>query len=158
MVYGSLAAIIGGLVFVIYYCTTKYISLKNNPLPTSFTFSSDVSYYFSISYTWLTIVCIASFILLVLLLIIIAVIKRLRLAIQLIVEASKAVSDIFISVFFPIIPLILEIGFLVYFAATAIFLACNGTAVYQLANSTNTTTSVSNSTSSNNSSSTTLVK
>lgn len=42
------------------------------------------------------------------------------------------------SVFFPIIPLLLEVGFLVYFGATAVFIASNiGAAKYKLVNGTN---------------------
>lgn len=138
----------GGLSYVIYYCVTKYLSLKDKPPPSSFTFSSDISYYFSISYTWLAIACLASLILLILVLVVLVLLKRLRLAIQLIKEASKAISDVFVTVLFPIIPLILELGFLGYFAATAVYIASNvGSAQYRLVNT--NSSNLTNDTSSN---------
>lgn len=144
LVYGTLIALIAALSYAIYYCVTKYLALKGNS-PTSFTLSSDINYYFSIGYTWLVIACIASLVLLILLLVILVIIKRLRLAIQLICEASKAIADMFITVFFPVIPLLLEIGFFVYFAATAVYIASPGAALYRTVNTNNTNSSNSTS-------------
>jgi solute carrier family 44 (choline transporter-like protein), member 2/4/5 len=144
IVYLTLLILIGGLSFVIYYCVTKYLALKDSTPSGGFQFSTDINYYFGISYTWLVIACIAALILIIILLLLIVMFKRLRLAIQLICEASRAVNDTFITVLFPVIPLLLELGFLVYFAATAVFLACNSSAIYKIAN-TNTTSSNSTS-------------
>lgn len=125
------------LAFVIWFCVNKYITLKAN---TTFTFTSDVSYYFSLGVTWLVIGCIAGVVLLILLLLILVLFKRLRFAIQIICEASKAITSVFLSVIFPVFPLILRLAFLVYFIGTAVYLACAGSALYQLVN-TNTTNS-----------------
>jgi solute carrier family 44 (choline transporter-like protein), member 2/4/5 len=143
-IYGTLIAIVLALAFVIYFCITKYIALQGN---STFTFSSNVSYYFSLGITWLVIGIIAGVVLIILLLIIIILIKRLRIAIQIICEASKAITSTVLSVLFPIIPLILQLAFFLYYIAVAVYLACMGNTLYKLAsvsssNSSNTTTNV----------------
>ena len=143
-IYGTLVAMLALLSFATYFCITKYIKLKDNPnsisnSTTSFQFTTDVNYYLSLSITWLVIGIIAAVVLFIVLLLILVLIKRLRLAIQLIREGSKAITGVFLTVLFPIIPLILELALLVYFIATAVYLACSGSALYRVTNSTNST-------------------
>ena len=93
--------------------------------------------------TWLVLAIIVAIILLVILLLIVALIKRIRLAIRIIVEASRAVTGVFLSLFWPLVPLILEVAALVYFLAVAVYLSTAGQAIYKSANSTtNATTCV----------------
>ncbi len=80
-------------------------------------------------------------VLLIVLLLIIALIKRIRTAIAIICEASKAVTGVFITLFFPVFPLLIEAGVLLYFIATTVYLATAGTAVYKQANSTSASVS-----------------
>ena len=143
MIYGTLIGIVAGLSFAVYYCVTKYIALKNN---TTWTWTTNISTYFSLGITWLVIGCIAGVLLLVILLLFLILIKRLRLAIQLIREASKAVTSVFLTLIFPIIPLTLEVLALVYFVATGVYLSCSGNAIFQSANSTNSSVSCNPST------------
>ena len=122
------------LSFAIYYCIDKYIKLQNN---TDFQWTTDVSSYFSLGITWLVLGIIAGVALLIIILLIIALIKRIRVAIQIICEASKAITGVFITLFFPIFPLILEVAVLLYFIATSVYLSTAGSAVYKSANATN---------------------
>ncbi len=137
MIVISILGIIGLLVFAIYYCISSYISIKNSGNEPNAEFRLEFNYYFSLSITWLIIGIIAAIVLLIILLLIIFLIKRLRLAIQLIREASKAVVSLFITLIFPIIPLLIQLGFLAYFLITAVILASSGKNIYKVANSTN---------------------
>ena len=69
----------------------------------------------SLSITWLVAGIILGVVLLVVLLLILFLIKRVRLAIRLIGEASRAVTSVFLTLLFPLIPLLLQIGLLAYF-------------------------------------------
>ena len=67
--------------------------------------------------------------------------RRLRLAIQFIAEASRAVSCVFSALIFPVFPLLFKAAFLAYFVANGVILACSGKALYRNANSTNVSAS-----------------
>jgi choline transporter-like protein 2/4/5 len=144
MIYSTIIGIVAGLSYIVYFCVMKYLEFKSN---TTWTWTTDVSYYFTLGVTWLVIGCIVGVILLIVLLLVLVLIKRLRIAIQLIREASKAVTSVFICLFFPFVPLSLEILALVYFMGTAVYLSCSGTALFQYANSSSTSVSCSPSTS-----------
>lgn len=146
--------LVGLLVFGTYYCISKYITLKNANSTSSslsinnttqsisqFSFSTEINNYLSLSVTWLVFGIIAGCVLLIVLLLILVLIKRLRLAIQLVREGSKAITGVFLTVLFPIFPLIFEMAFLAYFIATAVYLACAGSSIYRVVNTTNSTNS-----------------
>ena len=134
--------LIGVLAFGIYFSFDKYVALKNAPQPanvTAFHFSSDYKYYFSLSITWLISGIILGVVLIIILLLILFLIKRVRLAIRLIGEASRAVTSVFFTLLFPIIPLLLQVGFLAYFVINAVVLACAGDIIFKISNTTNST-------------------
>ena len=139
LIYLTLIGLVGALGFAVYYCISKYLQLKDEK-KTSVELKPDANYYLSLSITWLIAGIIAGLILLVVLLLILVLIKRLCLAIQIIKEASRAVTSIFISLLFPVIPLLLQLGFLAYFIANAVILACSGTSLFRITgNSSNMT-------------------
>lgn len=140
----SLVGLIAGLSFSIYFCVTKYLSLKNNPNQ-NFQLTTDFSYYLSLSTTWLVFAIISAVVLLIVLLLVIVLMKRVRLALKLIGEASRAVTSVFTSLIFPLLPLALQLGCLAYFVANAVILACAGQNLFRVANSTNSTNASSNS-------------
>ncbi|KAG5894971.1 hypothetical protein JTB14_009705 [Gonioctena quinquepunctata] len=80
---------------------------------------------------WLAGLIILSTILVIILLMLIFLRKRIVLAIALIEEGSKAVSSVTASLFFPIIPWILQVGIIVYFVAVAIYLSSTGQPLYK---------------------------
>ena len=84
--------------------------------------------------------------LVILLLITLVLFKRLRMAIQIICEASKAITSTVLSVLFPVIPLVLQLAFLAYYLAVAVYLACMGNALYKLASTNSTSSNSSNTT------------
>lgn len=133
----TLVGIIGALAYAIYYCITKYLTLKNNGQPQIVKFNLDLSYYFSLSITWLVIGCITGLVFIIVVLVTLVLLKRIRLAIQLIREASKAVSQMFITLLFPLIPLALQLAGLTYFIYTAVILASSGKALFKVTNASN---------------------
>lgn len=132
----STLAIIGGLSFAIYFCVTKYISLRDNPNQ-GFQLTTNLNYYLTLSTTWLVFAIIASVILFIILLLILVLVKRVRLAIRLIGEASRAVTTVFTSLLFPLFPMALQFAFLAYFVYNAVALACSGKNLFKVANTTN---------------------
>lgn len=140
LIYLSVIALVGGLSFSIYFCVNKYISLKDSNTQITFQNGFDINAYLSLSITWLVASIVAGILLIVVVLLFLVLFKRVRLAIQIIAEASKAITSVFISLFFPVIPLLLQLGFLAYFVATAVYLACSGKSIFKVANVTNSST------------------
>lgn len=133
--------LIGVLSYGIYYSIDKYITLKNSPQQSaSFQFSSNFQYYLSLSYTWLAAGIILGLALVIVLLLILFLIKRVRIAIRLIGEASRAVTSVFLSLLFPLIPLLLQLGLLCYFVINAVVIACAGNVIFKVSNSTGNST------------------
>ena len=130
-------------VFGIYFCFKKFATL--GAFSNKVAFTSNVSDFFSNAWSWFACGTILCIILLVVLLILLVLVKRLRFAIQIICEASKAVQGIFITLVFPVLPLLLQLGFLVYFVANAVLLASAGNAIFKVANSTSSSTATGSS-------------
>ena len=126
--------LVASLSFACYYCFNRYVALQDN---TGFDLTTNVNYYLNLGVTWLVFGIIAAVILFIVLLLSLVLIKRLRLAIQIICEASRATASVFLTLIFPIIPLCLKAGFLAYFVSTGVILACSGKTLYRNANSTN---------------------
>ena len=135
----SIIGVIAGLGFSTYYCINKYIVLNRSETSQTFQFKLDFNYYLTLSVTWLVFGIICGVLLLIILLLMLVLVKRIRLAIQLIREASKAIGSMFITLFFPLFPLLLQMGVLAYFIITAVILASSGKAIFRVANSKNFT-------------------
>ncbi|XP_057666374.1 choline transporter-like 2 isoform X2 [Diorhabda carinulata] len=80
---------------------------------------------------WLTGVIVLSVVLLIILLMLIFLRKRILLAIALIKEGSKAVGSVTASLFFPIIPWVLQIAVISYSLLIGVFLASTGQPLYK---------------------------
>jgi choline transporter-like protein 2/4/5 len=125
-----LLAIISGLSFFEF----KQLREKNdNQIWTEFKFVADAKYYQSLPITWLIIAIISTLVLVISLLILLALFKRLRIALAILKEASKAVGYNFFSLFWPFIPFILQLGMFAYWAVVAVYLATAGKPIYRLA-------------------------
>ncbi|CAH1271865.1 SLC44A4 [Branchiostoma lanceolatum] len=146
MVWFTIFAVIVLNIFGIYYCYTQYVALENVSGADSSIydvgFTTNLSTYTKLQDTWLGIGIALSVILLIILLILIFLRNRIRIAIALIKESSRAVSNIMSTLFFPLIPWILQIVLFAYWGAVALFLASSGQAQYEVQdyNSTNTST------------------
>ncbi|XP_050389087.1 choline transporter-like protein 2 [Patella vulgata] len=135
MVWFSIFAIFGLFGFSTYYSYSKYYELKTQnttaTLGLSQAFALNFSYYLSLKQTWLAFGCGSATILIILLLIIIFLCARIRIAIELIKEGSRAVGYMFSTLLFPIFPFIFQIAFLGYWLVSAAYVASMGSAEYK---------------------------
>ena len=132
---------VGLLGFGIYFCINKYLTLRDAPQQNQpIQVTASIDYYLSLSITWLIVGIIAIILLVIILLLILVLAKRVRIAIKIIGEASRAVTSVFLTLIFPLIPFLLQIGCLAYFVVNAVILACSGKAIFKVANSTSNST------------------
>jgi choline transporter-like protein 2/4/5 len=140
-----------------YFAVVEYLNLRSNQASsTSSNLNDDefkikieklydLNYLRNLKETWLALAIIQSIIFLVLFLIIIFIRSRIDLACALIKEASKAIISMPASFFWPIVPIIAQIGIIVYCVSIALFLASAGIPLFKIVD-----TNVTNSTSFNN--------
>lgn len=82
--------------------------------------------------TWLVFMIILAVMLGVLLLMVLFLRKRISLAVTLIEQGGKAVSSITSTLFFPVLPWLLQVGVVAYTALVVLYLATSGEAVYKV--------------------------
>ncbi|XP_049540595.1 choline transporter-like 2 isoform X3 [Anopheles darlingi] len=136
LVWVSIIGVITALSYGVYYSFTEYRKISANPVAAhvnvSPNLSSLVSSWFKSDRTWLWILIVLSIVLVVLLLVVLVLRKRIVIAIALIKEGSKAVSASFSTVFFPVVPWILQAGVIVFSVVVLLFLASIGDPVYRV--------------------------
>lgn len=130
--FGSLAA----LAFGCGYTYVQYDALKKAENGQSSAalqkFSNSFGGILQSKNTWLTFFIILCVVLGILLLLVLVLCKRLRIAVEVIAEASKAVSSTLFSLIYPIFPWILQLAALLSFAAVAAHVASMSTQVYRV--------------------------
>uniref|UniRef100_A0A1Q3G3L9 Choline transporter-like protein n=1 Tax=Culex tarsalis TaxID=7177 RepID=A0A1Q3G3L9_CULTA len=136
MVWISILGVIAALSYGVYYSYTRYDYISKHPVENhvnvSPNLSSLVESWFKSDKVWLWILVILSIVLVVLLLVVLVLRKRIVIAIALVKEGSKAVSAIFSTVFFPIIPWLLHIAVIVFSVVVGLYLASIGEPVYRV--------------------------
>lgn len=135
MVWVTIALFLGCWSFATYYSFTKYYELKSSGSPdeeynVSPLFAGEFSYYLGLKRTWLAFGCGSATALALLLLIFLFLVKRICIAIELIKESSRAISNMIFTLIWPVIPFILQLGFVGYYVATAAYVASVGNAQY----------------------------
>ncbi|CAL4166186.1 unnamed protein product, partial [Meganyctiphanes norvegica] len=136
MIYFSLVTFAGLSGFGNYYTLNKYLTIRG----TMQTMTSSAKDNFingfnklgELETTWLVLFIIILVVFLVCLVILIFLRKRINIAIALIGQASKAVGSIMSTLFFPIIPYILQLIFLAIFCFLAVMLASAGRPSYHV--------------------------
>ena len=114
----------------------EFIELRaknDNQIVTEFKFVADANYYRSLPITWLVIGIVCALVLLITLLILLFLLKRLRIALAVLQEASKAVGYNFFSLFWPFVPFLLQLGVFAYWATVAVYLSTAGKPIYRIA-------------------------
>ncbi|CAI2724040.1 unnamed protein product [Schistosoma spindalis] len=92
------------------FCFYRWSVLRKTPEGSNdLEFSLDVASYFRLASTWLALGIIFAILLVIILLILIFLRKRIRVAIAILNETSKAVSTMTSVLFWPILPFILEL-------------------------------------------------
>ncbi|XP_059489067.1 choline transporter-like 2 isoform X2 [Neocloeon triangulifer] len=131
-------SLIGSMIlmsFCIYFCYDRYTYLSavpNTSLPDPTLgdiFTGNFQAYLAVKDTWLVLGIIAAVVLVIVLLITLFLRNRLRIAIALIREASKAVGSTMSSLFFPVVPWLLQILVLSFGLSVMVYLASTGTPV-----------------------------
>ena len=141
MVWISIVLSIALLIISCVYCGYKYVEIYNasgEGVDESFNdlihigFTKDFSAYTDLSATWMVFLVGSGLMLLILLIILIFLRKKIKIAIELIEEGSHAVRGMTSTLFFPIIPLLLQILVVGWFMLVGVYLASSGEAQYRL--------------------------
>ena len=82
--------------------------------------------------TWMIFLVIMAIVLVIILVILIFLRKRVKIAIELIEEASIAVGHMMSTLFFPLVPFVWQFLIIVWFVVVAVFLASSGVAEYKV--------------------------
>ncbi|XP_050713800.1 choline transporter-like protein 4 isoform X4 [Eriocheir sinensis] len=125
--------------FGAYYTLNKYLTLRESSNATmsemsemEMAFSLEFNHLAELETTWLVFFIITVTVFVICLFIFIFLRKRISIAIALIGEASKAVGSIMSTLFFPVVPYILQLIFLFFFCVVAVLLASAGTTNYRI--------------------------
>lgn len=131
-----------GLIFTLFgglfsYTLWKYIIIKDHPMAqgnifqVNFTpdYGKDV---LALADTWLAFSIICGIIFLIILLLLIALRQRILIAIELIEQGSKAVGQMFSTLFFPLVPFCSQIVVVLFFAGVAVYLSSAGQPEYRI--------------------------
>ncbi|KAG7514794.1 choline transporter 5 isoform X2 [Solea senegalensis] len=132
IVFGLLTAVGYG----IWHCHWEYRSLSRKPganvTISDIGFHTDFSVYLHLSQTWLIFMIILSVVEASIVIILISLRTRLRIAVALLKEGSKAIGYIMSTLFYPVFTFLLLAICIAYWAVTAVFLSSSGHAVYKV--------------------------
>uniref|UniRef100_A0A8C7L1X1 Choline transporter-like protein n=1 Tax=Oncorhynchus kisutch TaxID=8019 RepID=A0A8C7L1X1_ONCKI len=132
----TIIAVILVIAYGIWHCYLEFSLLRQQPgadvTIVDIGFQTDVMVYLQLSQTWLIFLIALGTIEASILIILIFLRRRVRVAIALLREGSKAVSYIMTTLFYPIITFLLLAVCSSYFAVTSVFLASSGDAIYKV--------------------------
>ncbi|XP_047199107.1 choline transporter-like protein 5-B isoform X2 [Hippoglossus stenolepis] len=133
IVFGVITAVGYG----IWHCYWEYSFLSGKPganvTISDIGFHTDFSVYLHLSQTWLVFMIALAVIEAIVVIMLIFLRTRLRIAVALLKEGSKAIGYIMSTLFYPIITFFLLAICIAYWAVTAVFLSSSGHAVYKVA-------------------------
>uniref|UniRef100_A0A667WXF8 Choline transporter-like protein n=1 Tax=Myripristis murdjan TaxID=586833 RepID=A0A667WXF8_9TELE len=120
----------------IWHCYWEFSTLRGKPdadvTISDIGFQTDFRVYLQLSQTWLVFMISLSVIEAIIVIMLIFLRRRVRIAIALLKEGSKAIGYIMSTLFYPIITFFLLAICIAYWAVTAVFLASSGEAVYKV--------------------------
>uniref|UniRef100_A0A8P4G507 Choline transporter-like protein n=1 Tax=Dicentrarchus labrax TaxID=13489 RepID=A0A8P4G507_DICLA len=120
------------LAYGMWYCSMELSQLRLRPgsdvAIIEVGLQTDLQIYLQLTQTWIILCKSVTSILLML----IFLRRRVRVAIALLREASKAIGHIMSTLFYPVITFLLLTVFISYWAVTAVYLASSGEAVYKV--------------------------
>nr|XP_054769652.1 choline transporter-like protein 2 [Lytechinus pictus] len=135
IIWFSIFALYAVLGVGIYYSYYMYKSLQGvDGADAALTFTSNLSSYLRLQTTWLVFGIILSVVLAILLLMTLCLCTRIRIAISLIKEASRAIGHMISTLFWPILPFLLELIVVALWACIAVYLATSHQAMYVVYN------------------------
>ncbi|XP_044529840.1 choline transporter-like protein 4 isoform X1 [Gracilinanus agilis] len=120
--------VLGVLAYGIYHCWMEYKTLRDKGAPTisQLGFTTNLAAYKNVQETWLVALIVVSVLEGILLLLLIFLRQRIRIAIALLEEASKAVGHMMSTMFYPLLTFVLLLICVAYWAMTALYLATSG--------------------------------
>ncbi|XP_022617458.1 choline transporter-like protein 5-A [Seriola dumerili] len=124
------------LAYGMWYCSMEWSQLRHRPgsdvAIVEVGLQTDLQVYLQLRQTWIILLvsmgAIEAFILVMLLFLR----RRVQVAIALLREASKAISHIMSTLFFPVVTFLLLTVCISYWAVTAVYLASSGEAIYKV--------------------------
>ncbi|XP_043860934.1 choline transporter-like protein 4 [Dromiciops gliroides] len=126
--------VLGVLAYGIYHCWKEYKTLRDRGATISqLGFTTNLTAYQNVQETWLAALIVISVLEGILLLLLIFLRKRIRIAISLLEEASKAVGQMMSTLFFPLLTFVLLLICVAYWVMTALYLATSGQPQYRWA-------------------------
>ncbi|XP_026069857.1 choline transporter-like protein 2 isoform X2 [Carassius auratus] len=140
MVWVMIIMVIAVVAYGIGHCSVKYVSLKDTPGANitlqQLGFQPDFSVYLHIRQTWLAFIIILAILEFIIIILLIFLRNRIRIAVELMKEASRAVGFVMSSLFYPIFTFLLLTIVITYWAVTAVFLSTSSEPVYKVFNET----------------------
>ncbi|XP_036861049.1 choline transporter-like protein 4 isoform X3 [Manis javanica] len=131
LVLGLILGVLGVLAYGIYHCWREYQVLRDKGATiTQLQFMTNLSAYGSVQETWLAALIVLAVLEGILLLVLIFLRQRIRIAIALLKEASKAVGHMMSTMFYPLVTFVLLLICIAYWAMTALYLATSGQPQY----------------------------
>ncbi|XP_069088524.1 choline transporter-like protein 5 isoform X3 [Pleurodeles waltl] len=128
--------VIGVVGYGIWHCYWEYDSLRGIPGADltiyDIGFQTDFRVYLQLRQTWLAFMIILCIVEVIIILMLIFLRNRIRIAIALLKEGSRAIGYIMSALFYPIITFILIAVCISYWAVTAVFLATSGDSIYKV--------------------------
>nr|XP_013012429.1 choline transporter-like protein 4 isoform X1 [Cavia porcellus] len=127
-----IVALLAVLAYGIYHCWEQYRWLRDNGAPSlsEVGFTTNLSAYQSVKETWLAALIILAVLEGILLLLLIFLRQRIRIAIALLTEASRAVGHMMSTMFYPLVTFVLLVICIAYWVTTALYLATSGQPQY----------------------------
>jgi len=139
MVWMSIIAVVAMQGLGCWYCFDRYQKLEHvdgaSRSLTEIALTTNLASYLALRETWLVFLIGAAVITAVTLLALIFLRNRIRIAIALIGQGSKAVGQIMSTLLFPIIPWILQVAVIGYFLAVGVYLASASEASFKVVGS-----------------------
>uniref|UniRef100_A0A8C4S3D1 Choline transporter-like protein n=1 Tax=Erpetoichthys calabaricus TaxID=27687 RepID=A0A8C4S3D1_ERPCA len=128
--------VIGVIGYGIWHCYWEFSTLRGRPgadvTISDIGFQTDFRVYLQLSQTWLIFMIFLCITEAVIILMLIFLRNRVRIAIALLKEGSRAIGEIMSTLFYPIITFLLIAVCISYWAVTAVFLASSGESVYKV--------------------------
>ncbi|XP_041482153.1 choline transporter-like protein 2 isoform X1 [Lytechinus variegatus] len=135
MVWASILFLHAVLIVGMYCCFQQYKDLQDVPGSMdsiTFEFTTNLDSYLRLQQTWLIIGIILAVVFLIMFLLTICLCSRIRIAVELISESSRAVSSMWSTLFWPIIPFILQTGVIALWVVIAVYLATSQQPMYEV--------------------------
>ncbi|XP_031755703.1 choline transporter-like protein 5 isoform X3 [Xenopus tropicalis] len=128
--------VIGVVGYGIWHCFWEYDSLKGVPGADLTIYDiglqTDFRVYLQLRQTWLAFMILLCIVEVIIILMLIFLRNRIRIAIALLQEGSRAIGYIMSTLFYPIITFILIAICISYWAVTAVFMATSGEPIYKV--------------------------